>query len=203
MATVSEILDVRDEVLNREIDGVLKSYKVDSDEIRLENNPEKFFEITYPSNTMKNVLEVINDKLQNKTSKGNIILAGPYGSGKSHGLIAIYHLFNNSELGNKWLNKWNLELSLPSNSKSLLISLGKKDYTYLWEPIFIKGKREDLIKKVEKYPGTDLIEEFVGNDIVIILLDEIETWYQSFNRDNKEEKAQVERNRFFYRIYLK
>lgn len=197
MTKVSDILDIREEVLNREIDGVLKSYKVDSDEDRLENSPEKFFEITYPSNTIKNVFDVINDKLQKKISRGNIILAGPYGSGKTHCLIALYHLFNKPELGNKWLNKWNLDLNLPLNSKSILISLGKKDYKYLWEPIFLKKNREDLIEKVEKYPGTDLIEEFVGNEIVIILLDEIETWYQSFNRDNKEEKAQVERNRFF------
>lgn len=194
---VSDILEARDEVLKNEIDGVLKSYKVDSAEKRIESNPEQFFEITYPSNTIKNIIEAINLKLKKITSKGNYILAGPYGSGKSHVLILIYHLFNNPELAQIWLNKWNLELDLPTKSQGIIISLGKKDYKYLWEPIFEKLDKIDLLKKVDKYPGTDLIEEAIGDDIVLVLLDEIETWYQSFNRDNRDEKAQVERNRFF------
>ncbi|GAH00737.1 unnamed protein product, partial [marine sediment metagenome] len=194
---VSDILEAREEVLKNEIDGVLKSYKVDSAEKRIESNPEQFFEITYPSNTIKNIIEAINLKLKKTTSKGNYVLAGSYGSGKSHVLILIYHLFSNPELAQIWLNKWNLELDLPTKSQGIIISLGKKDYKYLWEPIFEKLDKVDLLKKVDKYPGTDLIEEAIGDGIVLVLLDEIETWYQSFNRDNREEKAQVERNRFF------
>ena len=44
---VSDILETREEVLKNEIDGVLKSYKVDSAEKRIESNPEQFFEITF------------------------------------------------------------------------------------------------------------------------------------------------------------
>ncbi|KXA95606.1 hypothetical protein AKJ36_00090 [candidate division MSBL1 archaeon SCGC-AAA259I07] len=197
---MNEILTPREEVIEERFQGTLQAHKISADEDRLETNPKNLFDLTYPSNALRNVLELIDEKLKYKNSQGAAVLTGTYGSGKSHGLIALYYLFKNPDIAKNWLNSWNIDIKNPSDSDSVILSTLETDADLLWKPIFERAEREDLLEKVKRYPETGTIEKLVEDNTLAILLDEIESWYQSMQKDSSEEL--IERNRVFIQNLL-
>lgn len=195
MNKIKDIVSARKEVLEGSFQGVIQTHKIDAQELRIESNPEEFLKITYPSSAIKRAIERIREKLIGRSTQGTFLLVGPYGSGKSHSLIALYHLFNNPELARKWGEMWNIEINLPEKSKSVILSTRRYDVDYLWEPIFKLLGREDILNEIKKYPTTDQIEEAVGDNVVAIFIDEIENWYGSFNPH--EQAHLIEQNETF------
>ena len=57
------------EVIEGKFQGVIQSHKVDSGEPQLENNPEEFLRITYPSSALGRTLERINEKLSQTSNQ--------------------------------------------------------------------------------------------------------------------------------------
>lgn len=102
MYKIKDILKPRKDVIEGTFQGVIQTHKVDSKERRIENNPQEFLKVTYPSSAIKITLEKIKEKLSGKSHQGGFLLVGPYGSGKSHALITLYHLFNNPSLAEDW-----------------------------------------------------------------------------------------------------
>lgn len=199
--TISELLTPREEVLNDQVQGILQAHKVEaSDEERVENSPKEFLRITYPSDGLKNLIELIDEKLQDKKDQGGYIISGSYGSGKTHAIITLYHLFQHSDLAQEWLEEWNLQMKLPSDAESIIVATKSENIEFLWEPIFKRAGREDLLEEVGKYPTTSLIEEWVGEKTIAVFFDEIETWYQTF--DKEEEKHKIARNEMFLQSLL-
>ncbi len=195
MYKIKDILKPREEVLQGAFQGVIQTHKVDTNENRLENNPEEFLQITYPSSALKRTLERIEEKLLSKSNQGAFLLVGPYGTGKSHTLITLYHLFNNPLLAKKWGQRWKIDFELPKNSKSIIISTRRYAEKYIWKPIFNLLGKEDLLKSIKMFPTIDQIEELIGNEVVAIFIDEIENWYGSF--DPKTQAHLIERNETF------
>lgn len=196
---INDILTPRKEVIKDEFQGVVQSHKVEEKEERLESVPKLFFEVTYPSNALRNVLDRVNEKLRKKESQGSIVLAGPYGSGKSHALITLYHLFKHQNAAKDWLKYWNIKINIPTDADAVILSAQKTDANLLWKPIFEKAGKEELLQKVKRYPTTDIIEDLVGNGTLAIILDEIESWYISLEKENPDF---LERNRFFIQNLL-
>jgi hypothetical protein len=178
---INEIAKPRSEVLEGKFQGVIQSNKVDANEKRLETNPEEFLRITYPSSAIKRTLERIAEKNEKKSNQGAFLLVGPYGSGKSHALISLYHIFNRPEIANKWAKEWDIDFKIPEKSRSVIISTRKYDVDYIWEPIFAQLGRNDLLKEIKRFPTVDQIEEAIGNNPVAIFIDELENWYGSFD----------------------
>lgn len=195
MVLISDIMTPRNEVLKGNFQGVIQTHKVNTKESRLESNPQEFLDITYPSSVLKEILEKTYEKKSEISNQGGFLLSGPYGSGKSHSLITLYHIFNNPQIGNKWAKKWDIEFEAPDNSKSIIISTRNFDEDYLWTPIFEQLGRKDLLEKVRKYPTINQIEELLDNKPVAIFIDEIENWYGSF--DSEKESDKIERNETF------
>lgn len=195
MYKISDILKPRKDVLEGTFQGVIQTHKVDAKEKRLENNPQEFLRITYPSSAIKRVLERIEEKLFKKSNQGGFLLVGPYGSGKSHTLITLYHLFNNPLLGKDWGKQWKIDFELPEKSRSVVVSTRRYDVDHLWEPIFKLFGREDLLSKIKRFPTTDQIEELIGDDTVAIFIDEIENWYGAF--DPEKQAHLIEQNETF------
>ena len=157
--TIANILTPREEVLQGTFQGVIQTHKVEAKESRLENNPEEFLQITYPSSAIKRALEKIEEKLSGKSHQGAFLLLGPYGAGKSHSLITLYHLFNNPPLAKNWGRKWNIDFEVPYTSRSIIISTRRYSGKFIWEPIFKLLGKENLLKFVEMFPTVDQIEE--------------------------------------------
>ncbi|ABQ47776.1 MAG: hypothetical protein PWQ20_1616 [Thermotogaceae bacterium] len=195
MYRIKDILKPRKDVLEGTFQGVIQTHKVDTKEERLENNPKEFLEITYPSSAIKTILEMIKEKVTGKSFQGGFLLVGPYGSGKSHTLITLYHLFNNPSLARNWGKEWKLDFELPEKSRSVIVSTRRYDVDHLWEPIFKLLGKEDILNEVKRFPTTDQIEKAIGDDTVAIFIDEIENWYGAF--DPEKQAHLIEQNETF------
>jgi len=195
MTVIKDIIEARREVIEGKFQGVIQSHKVDAKEPRLENNPEEFLRITYPSSALKRTLERINEKLSRTSNQGGFLLVGPYGSGKTHALISLYHALKQPEISKRWLRTWGIELNIPDSTKTVIISTRRYDVDLLWEPIFELLGREDVLPKIKRFPTVDQIEEVVGDSPCAIFIDEIENWYGSF--DPEEQAHLIEKNETF------
>ncbi len=192
---ISELLTPRDEIIEGRFQGVLQAHKVGSDESRLENDPNRLLSMTYPSNALQTAFNRVNDKLEGRDNQGGITLSGPYGAGKSHGLLTLYHLFNFPKVGQTWLNEWEIDLSVPESARASILSTSQTDADRIWKPIFQDLGGEDILDDVNRYPTTDHIEELVGDKPVAIFFDEIETWWEAFRQSGNSDL--LEANEFF------
>lgn len=195
MTKIEDLVQPRQEVLDGNLQGVIQAYKVESEGDSIESEPEKFFSTTYPSNAIKNVLARVNDKLTYESDRGGFVLSGPRGSGKSHALVTLYHLFKHPKIAKDWLKNWHIDLKIPQNSDGIILSAQETDPDLLWEPIFRKAGKEDLLNKVKRYPTTDIIKELVGDRTFAIFLDEFGTWWETF--DESVDRKNIKKNEMF------
>jgi hypothetical protein len=197
---ISEFLTPREEVREGRFQGVLQAHKVGASSDRLENDPQQLLSMTYPSNALKTAFEHVENKLNGRDSQGGITLSGPYGAGKSHGLLVLYHLFDNPDIAQEWLDEWEVPLSLPGSAEASILSTSKTDADLIWEPIFRELGGEEILENIDRYPTTDHIEELVEDQHAAIFFDEIETWWESFDKQADEEL--LNRNEFFLQNLL-
>lgn len=192
---IDDLLTPRDEVVEGRFQGVLQAHKVGTSDDRLENDADRLFSMTYPSNALQTTFDHVDNKLRGRDSQGGIALSGPYGAGKSHGLLVLYHMFNSPEVGQKWVNKWGVALDFPDSAEASILSTSETDADLIWEPIFRDLGREDILNDIKRYPTTDHLERLTEEEPVAIFFDEIETWWESFDESQNQEF--LERNEFF------
>ncbi|QGX93441.1 DUF499 domain-containing protein (plasmid) [Haloplanus rallus] len=197
---ISDLLTPREEVQEGRFQGVLQAHKVGGSEDRLENDPSRLLSMTYPSNALETAFDHVDNKLRSRDSQGGITLTGPYGAGKSHGLLTLYHLFNSPDIGQEWLDEWEIALDVPDSAEATILSTSETDADHIWEPIFEDLGREDISEDVKRYVTTDHIEDLCSDKPVAIFFDEIETWWESFS--DSEDEELVERNEFFIQNLL-
>lgn len=193
--TIADFLTPRDEVIEGQFQGVLQAHKVGSDQDRLENDADRLFSMTYPSNALQTAFDHVDNKLRGRDNQGGVTLSGPYGAGKSHGLLVLYHMFNSPNIAQKWVDEWDVSLDLPESSKATIHSTSETDADLIWEPIFEDLGREDILEDIKRYPTTEHLERITEEEPVAIFFDEIETWWESFDESENEEL--LERNEFF------
>lgn len=197
---IVDILEPRTEVREGEFQGVLQAHKVDSSTDRLENDPRRLLSMTYPSNALETALGYVGDKLSHRDNQGTITINGPYGSGKSHGLLALYYLFDRPDVGQEWLDRWDIDIDLPNKADTTVLSTSETDADRIWEPIFKDLGASEILDDIKRYPTVEHIEQLANDTSVAIFFDEIETWWGSFDRD--EESELVDRNEFFLQNLL-
>lgn len=195
MILIKDILKPRKEIVEGKFQGVMQSHQVNSAEDRIESNPEKLFGITYMSSALKRALERVNEKLTGISNQGAILIVGPYGAGKTHGLITLYHTLKEPQIARDWLRSWKVDIALPSSTRVCIISTRRCDVDFLWEPVFSGLGRSDMLSKIKRFPTVDQIEEIIGEDVCAIFIDEIENWYGSFNPETQADL--IERNETF------
>lgn len=195
MTLIKDIMKPRSEILEGKFQGVIQSHKVDSEEARLESNAQEMFKVTYVSSALKRALERVNEKLTGASNQGAILLVGPYGAGKTHALITLYHLLKEPKIAKSWLRKWKIHISLPPSTKTCIVSTRRYDVDFLWEPIFSKLGRSDILSKIKRFPTVDQMEDIVSDETWAIFVDEIENWYGSF--DPQKQADLIERNETF------
>ena len=118
---------------------------------------DTFFRKTYPTEGLKNLLSVVEKRLKGGGGDPVIQLQTPFGGGKTHALIAMYHKSV----------EWKVK-------KVVLVGtvLNKEDT--LWEVLEkqLTGKVEKLFGKVA--PGRESIRKLLfENQPVLILMDEV------------------------------
>jgi len=200
VVVISDVLDLSKEVLDRRVNGWVELYKILGEQDAFEKNSRAIFKATYPTRPLKEIIKFISRKMdpsKEVDSRGAFVISGIYGTGKSHIQLTLYHLFSDPKNGKKWLEEHGLEdIHLPSYPETILmtmLNLKRSDgtkYEYLWEPIYEKMGREDLLEKIGDFPTVDDIVELVGKGTVVLLIDEIEKWYGSIDVENEPHRAQ-------------
>lgn len=200
MPSIVDFLTPRDEVLEGRFQGVLQAHKVTDSDNRLETDPNRLLTATYPSNALRNIFDRVADKLEGRDSQGGILLTGPYGAGKSHGLLVLYHMFNSPDVAQSWAGQWEIPIDLPRDSDAAIISTSETDADLIWEPIYRSAGREDVLEDIDRYPTTDHVEKLADDSTFGVFFDEIETWWESFSEE--ADRDLLERNRFFLQNLL-
>jgi len=157
---------------------------------KIYSDPKKFFDSTHPSVQLKKIADEIFSILSNKKKSGSVFrLSTGFGGGKTHALIALYHLAKNIKdhsLGTELLPA----AGRPSDLTVVAIDAGKAGYPVFssrgngktnslhGEFIFKLGEM-DALKKVRNIdrpdasPDDKTIERVFPKGPVLILLDEL------------------------------
>jgi hypothetical protein len=184
--TIGDILTPRSEVLDGEFQGVLQAHKVGASTDRLESDPSRLLSMTYPSDALELVFDQLDAKFSGEDNQGDITLNGPYGAGKSHALLALYHTLNSPRIGQEWLDSWDIDAEIPTDTTATVLSTSQTDADRIWEPILRDLGREDLLAEVDRYPTSDHLESLTEDGPVALFFDEIETWWGSFGDEQSD-----------------
>ena len=166
------------------IKGQIRLYDVDSEEDTLESDAGRFFDRTLLTGGLEDSLKRLRDTLQGEDNTRIHEMYGPYGTGKSHQMVAMYHAFNSPDIVEEWSDGRieGLDGTLPRDALPVVVSLQKEQSEYLWEPLFDALNYEvDEADYDEEggYPTIDVIEEAVGDRTVAFFMDELEDWFGS------------------------
>jgi len=120
-----------------QIDGQVKLYNVDDDD-EFESDAELFFERTLMTQGLREALSILRDSLTGDDPRGTHILYGPYGSGKSHQMVALYHCFDDPAAAGAWASDSveGFDTALPESATPVTVAMQNEQYEYLWEPFF-------------------------------------------------------------------
>jgi hypothetical protein len=134
--------------------GVVQLYKVLGHRPALEKKPHDVFARTYLTEALKTALAQMRHKFTGQDARGSLVFTGGYGSGKSHQLLALYHVLTHPDLAAQWLARHGYAEPLPNLSHLTVIVLhtARVDYNNLWEPIFQQLGAEDVLSQVKRYP---------------------------------------------------
>ena len=185
------------------IKGQIRLYDVESDdEATLEGDARRFFDRTLLTEGLEDSLKLLRDARIGEGASNIHEFYGPYGTGKSHQMVAMYHAFNAPGVVVEWADGRieNLEEGLPDEAIPIVVSLqmDSDTYEYLWEPFFDALDYDLDEDEFEEggYPGIKTIERAVGDQTVAFFADELEDWFTSLT--GKREAA----NRGFLQALL-
>lgn len=90
----------------RQVDGVIDLERLRSGSAKcIERDPGRFFDLTYPSEDLKGMLQALSRRFSpGEDNQAGLFLAEAVkGLGKSHALLAAYHLFANPVPAKRWM----------------------------------------------------------------------------------------------------
>ena len=165
------------------IKGQIRLYDVESGD-SLESDPERFFSRTLLTDGLEDSLKRLRDTLNGEDDIRIHEMYGPYGTGKTHQMVALYHCFQSPTAVADWADGRieGLGEALPDDALPIVVSLQKQQYDYLWEPLFdALGYDLDESQYDEEggYPTIDVISEAVGDRTVAFFIDELEDFVGS------------------------
>jgi len=148
-------------------------------------DPETFFRRTHLTNGLENIVTDVLITLSREGEKGKVIqIQTPFGGGKTHALVYLYHLFKNGERFKhipeikKILNKIGLK-NIPKVKVAVFVGTvqdplkGKTP----WGEIAEQLGAYELVKEHDKKritPGREIIEKILNdNKPVLLLIDEL------------------------------
>jgi len=169
-----------------QIDGQVKLYNVDEDS-EFESNAELFFRRTLMSNGLREALTILRDSLTGDDPRGTHILYGPYGSGKSHQMVALYHCFDDPAEAVDWAGDSieGFETALPESAIPITVAMQNEQYEHLWEPFFEALEYDPGTYDSGGYPDMQTIQEAVGDQTIAFFIDELEDWFDTLQGDRK------------------
>jgi hypothetical protein len=185
--TIEDVVELSPELTEGEtlIDGQIRLYDVVGGDT-LESNAERFFDRTLLTDGLADSFRRLRDTLNGEDNVRIQEMYGPYGTGKSHQMVALYHCFASPEIVADWADGRieGLGEALPSDAEPIVLSLQKQQFDYLWEPLFdaldYTPDRADYDND-GGYPTIDVIGDAVGDRTVAFFVDELEDFFESLS----------------------
>jgi len=185
MMTVADVCKLSEEVLTGELLISVFLDRAYLDPNSKEADREFVLRATYPTLPLRAMLEHIAQKLSGKHPKGSVIVRGSYGSGKSHTLLAIYHVVRPDSLGRDTLIEWGVKAVLPDRVRVVAVQLRAELPGTLWERLFERAGRGELNEQVGDYPTREQWA-ILGREMpTLVIVDELEQWFEA--QDRKEQ----------------
>lgn len=149
-------------------------------------DPERFFGLTYPTEDIRQLLTVVSTRLsQPGRVQGTVLLTGRYGLGKSHAMLAAHHALSAPLAAHAWAGRWNLnELRFPTGTVVLTRSFIQEQQQPLWE-MLVQALGPSTKGRVGDFPDGEFIESVLGDRHVVLIMDELERWYDSQDEQTK------------------
>lgn len=159
---------------------------------------ETFFEQTFPTAGLKHLLRNVAIRLMGKGGSAVIQLQTAFGGGKTHSLIALYHLAregNSLRQRNPWLQELLQEADAleewPDVRVVALVGTAEDPLRVTpWGHLARElGQKEKLRKHDEKKisPGKDLLHELIGDSPTLLLYDELTTFITKVPDSEREQ----------------
>lgn len=145
-----------------------------------------FWQATYLTSGMRRLVEEVLERLSGKPGDRVLQLRSPFGGGKSHVLVALYHALKDRSAfehevpdGQNFPNPGSVKIAGIDGEKfdptAGRIINGTKVHT-LWGALALQLGSFDIVKEHEERrsaPAGDPIKEMLGDEPVLILLDEV------------------------------
>ena len=96
VAVIRDASKISQEVLDGQVFGAVKLYNLD-DRSKPESSARRILGMTYPTQALRQAMAAIGERIEGKRRQGTFVFAGDYGTGKSHSLLALYHLLTSPE----------------------------------------------------------------------------------------------------------
>jgi len=182
-----EVIKPREDILRGELDEAIFAANLTDvlyARAPLEyRDPERFFQQTYPTQGLVNLLATVAKRLASGVGDSVIQLQTPFGGGKTHALISLYHLFRHgmqyrdAALVCQSLERAGLD-ALPEVRIACFVGedadplKGKTPWGALAEQLGVYPlvQEHDLRRRA---PGRDLVLQMLGEQPTLILLDEL------------------------------
>lgn len=150
-------------------------------------DPRAFFELTYPTEDVRQTLETLAARFaEPDSSAGTILLTGRYGLGKSHVLLTAHHALSAPEVVSDWCKTWDVEtVELPSDVRVVTRSFIHRGTENLWEVLYDALGASDQLAEVGDYPDGETIEGLLDARPTVLILDELERWYDALDKRKK------------------
>ncbi|MBC8252504.1 MAG: DUF499 domain-containing protein [Ardenticatenia bacterium] len=186
--TIAEICQLSDEVRTGEL---LISVFIDR-AIKAPSSKEAdrnfVLRATYPTAPLRSLTEHMAQKLSGQHPKGSAVIRGTYGSGKSHGLLALYHVVAAGEEARPVLETWGVQVMPPAAARVAVVQLRAENPLTLWEFLFERAQRADLNGQVRDYPTREDWATLGREKPTLLIVDELEDWFAA---QDEEEQART------------
>ncbi len=169
----------RPEVLNDTIEGIVDLANL-QEPGKLESEPSRFFGLTYPTQDIVRVIQALDarfDTAQHGTP-GLFLFEGLKGSGKSHLLLLVYHLFEHRDEAEVWLASHGLTCRLPRDVTVIVNKFTDQPFGSIWDLLYRHITGQDRGPSLV-HPGLDEIKALIGDRRLVLILDELERGVQS------------------------
>jgi len=151
----------------------------DSSGKKLEARPFDFLELTYPTSDMRRVITSLGERfIDQPRVPGLFLFEGLKGSGKSHLLVTIYHLFSSPSIANQWLSKHGISCKLPSDVIVIHNKFTDLPLESIWNFIFLKLTGHQAERRIVQ-PGLDEVKNILGDHKLVLIFDELEQGIRS------------------------
>ena len=151
------------------------------------SDAERILAITYPTTDVRNALWAIS-----VAESRPVVLIGDRGRGKSHIMAVLDAAFRAPAKVQTWAAGWAAQigepgfgqLNLPQGFQPISVVMSDQEHRALWDPIFAalpNGQRYlgRFQASGAPVPARTLLEEMLASQPAALLLDELQTWYDT------------------------